>query len=201
MDLLSNICKQTGAFVYRDSDRVGMLNQHHEEFNWALEQVSKIQEKHNFLEIGFGCGGTFLCWARLFNKVISINLCERKFNSFLTVFPHYNNPNYLFLTGLSQSQEIIDKVKEFMPYLNGLFIDGGHSYEEVKADYENYRPLIKKGVVVFHDTFHNQDIPKFIQELRDKGHTIDVYSSTLNSRELMINPPGFAHYGVGIEFI
>ncbi len=71
-----------------------------------------------------------------------------------------------------------------------LFIDGDHSYEGVKADWEAFSPHVKKfGVVVFHDTtweYHRDSewfrsdmgVPKFVEDLRVAGFqviTIDEY--------------------------
>ncbi|MSP19578.1 MAG: class I SAM-dependent methyltransferase [Bdellovibrionales bacterium] len=71
-----------------------------------------------------------------------------------------------------------------------LFIDGDHSYEGVKADWEVFSPHVSKfGIVVFHDTtwdFHRDSkwfrsdmgVPKFVEELRVSGYqviTIDQY--------------------------
>ncbi len=69
-----------------------------------------------------------------------------------------------------------------------LFIDGDHSYEGVKADWELFVPLVKPfGVVIFHDTLwelspeskHSREdmgVPRFVDELRAAGYqaiTID----------------------------
>jgi predicted O-methyltransferase YrrM len=36
--------------------------------------------------------------------------------------------------------------------LDVLFIDGDHTYDGVKADYQMYRPLVRKGgLIAFHD--------------------------------------------------
>ena len=71
-----------------------------------------------------------------------------------------------------------------------LFIDGDHSYEGVKADWDIFTPHVSKfGVVVFHDTtweFHQDSkwfradmgVPRFVEELRLDGYpvlTIDNY--------------------------
>jgi predicted O-methyltransferase YrrM len=65
-----------------------------------------------------------------------------------------------------------------------VFIDGDHSYEGVKADWDNYTPHMSPfGVVVFHDTtwdlnpdneWHRDDmgVPKFLDELRASGYPV-----------------------------
>ncbi|HWB61286.1 MAG TPA: class I SAM-dependent methyltransferase [Chthoniobacteraceae bacterium] len=69
-----------------------------------------------------------------------------------------------------------------------LFIDGDHSYEGVKADWDLFAPLVKPfGVVIFHDTIWDlkpdekigradMGVPRFVDELREAGYqtiTID----------------------------
>jgi len=50
------------------------------------------------------------------------------------------------------STEVIDEVRAHATILDVLFIDGDHSYEGVKADWDNYKGMLKVGsVVVFHD--------------------------------------------------
>ncbi len=57
----------------------------------------------------------------------------------------------VILHGNSHDSEIVARVREFVPF-DFLFIDGDHSYEGVKADYENYSPMVKPGgMVAFHD--------------------------------------------------
>ena len=54
-----------------------------------------------------------------------------------------------------------------------LFIDGDHSYEGVKADYERYSPLVRKGgLIAFHDICEHApetkcDVRRFWLELRE----------------------------------
>jgi len=56
------------------------------------------------------------------------------------------------IKGDSTSQEIIDKVKAYGPF-DFIFIDGDHTFEGVKADWENYKDMVRPGGAVgFHDT-------------------------------------------------
>lgn len=46
-----------------------------------------------------------------------------------------------------------DAVQDIREPIELLFIDGAHEYEAVKADFENYEPLLLEGgVIAFHDT-------------------------------------------------
>jgi len=50
------------------------------------------------------------------------------------------------------STAVVEQVRKIAPSLDLLFIDGDHSYEGVKADWEAYKDFLKPGsIVVFHD--------------------------------------------------
>jgi predicted O-methyltransferase YrrM len=65
-----------------------------------------------------------------------------------------------------------------------IFIDGDHSYEGVKADWELFLPHISEfGVAVFHDTLWDlrpdlkwsradMGVPRFVEELRTAGYPV-----------------------------
>ncbi len=56
-----------------------------------------------------------------------------------------------FIAGDSTSKESINKAKLLGPY-NLLFIDGGHTQEILKSDYENYKQLLSpNSIIVIHD--------------------------------------------------
>lgn len=54
--------------------------------------------------------------------------------------------HYLF--GDSKSLEVIERVREFAPY-DAVLIDGDHTYEGVKADWDNYS--VMADLIAFHD--------------------------------------------------
>ncbi len=74
----------------------------------------------------------------------------------------------------SHDKKTLGTVKEI---LNGekvdfLFIDGDHSYEGVKTDFEMYSPLVKKGgIVAFHDIAPGPEenvggVPRFWEKIK-----------------------------------
>ena len=79
----------------------------------------------------------------------------------------------LFL-GNSRNAALIEKVRSLGPFDFG-FIDGDHSYEGVKADWENYGPMCK--VVAFHDIVNNTGCFKLWNEIKKDYRHVEYTSS------------------------
>jgi predicted O-methyltransferase YrrM len=76
--------------------------------------------------------------------------------------------------GNSRHPDVVQGVKSLAPF-DFVFIDGDHSEEGVKADWENYGPLGK--IVAFHDIVNNAGCFKLWNEIKKTHRTVEYTSS------------------------
>ena len=63
------------------------------------------------------------------------------------------------------STAVVEDVRRQTTTLDLLFIDGDHSYEGAKADWDSYRSFLKSGsIVVFHDYGWAEGVQRVIEE-------------------------------------
>ncbi|MEZ4854642.1 class I SAM-dependent methyltransferase [Flavobacterium sp.] len=140
------------------------LNQFKSEFLSFAEFV-KSSNPDTVVEIGTKKGGSFFIWARYLKPkhLISIDLPGGihggGFNPKKIPFLKYllsdkKDSKVTILLGDSHKKETLERLEKA---LNGskidfLFIDGDHTYEGVKSDFEMYKSFVKKGGYIgFHD--------------------------------------------------
>jgi predicted O-methyltransferase YrrM len=64
------------------------------------------------------------------------------------------------IAGKSAAENTVTQAKAWAPY-DFIFIDAGHYYTEVRADWDAYLPLAQKGAVVaFHDILTHSEHPE-----------------------------------------
>jgi len=125
---------------------------------WANE-VALLKPKAA-MEIGTFHGGTLFLLCRLASpdaNIISVDQYEGRmrgsrkliYYSFLT-----NGQHLRIIEADSHSKQTLTRVSDQLAGrdLDFLFIDGDHSYEGVKQDFDMYSPLVRPGgVIAFHD--------------------------------------------------
>lgn len=129
------------------------------------------------LEIGVNQGGTSKMWQHLLPEdglVVSVDLGLG--SEYWTDFSGL--PPVKMVVGDSHDRITIERVRAFAPF-DAIFIDGDHSYEGVKADYNNYVPMVRSGgLVSFHDHGHGP-ILQFWNELQVPGKVVLEGSLTI----------------------
>ena len=136
------------------------------------------------MEIGTHKGGTLYCWPYVATEdatIISLDLPNgpfgggyaeqdaAKFQTFLK-----DKQSLICLRKDSHLRETFDTVVRVLggKKIDFLFIDGDHTYDGVKADFEDYSPLVRQGgLIAFHDIKPNPNMPEcqvhvFWQEIK-----------------------------------
>ncbi len=154
------------------------------EIQRALEEIETVRPRF-VLEIGTAQGGTFFLLSRAASpdaKLISLDLPAGRWGG---GYSNWKTRLYRSLLLPAQSAEFIrsnshlpsslESVKRMLGGnpLDLLFIDGDHSYEGVKADFELYSPLVRPGgLIVLHDiAFHEKydcHVDQFWQEIKER---------------------------------
>lgn len=155
-----------------------------EEILELLRILDEIKPKV-ILEIGTARGGTLFLFTRVASEdatIISIDLPGGKFGG---GYPKWKIPLYKafslanqqihLIRADSHDQETLRKVKNILNNRKAdfLFIDGDHSYEGVKKDFEMYSPLVRKGgIIAFHDIVPGLKenvggVPEFWKEVKN----------------------------------
>jgi predicted O-methyltransferase YrrM len=134
------------------------------------------------LEIGTARGGTLWAWCRVAAPsatIVSVDLPGGPFGgtahdgSLVRTFAGPRQKLEL-LAGDSHAPGIEAEVRALLGGpVDFLFIDGDHSYDGVRADYDTYAPLVRDGgLIALHDIVpgpaeHVGEVPRF---WRDLGH-------------------------------
>lgn len=102
------------------------------------------------LEIGAWHGGTLWHWLRV-GTVVTVIDDEMRMADLWQEWAALEDAELHLLKGVSQDPAILADAAKNDPY-DVLFIDGDHSYEAVRQDWENYSPMVGSGgMVALHD--------------------------------------------------
>lgn len=147
------------------------------------------------LEIGSFFGGTLYYWIKRspqLKKMISVDYpippsdgryiqmleSKVKWLEWLKMAP---DMKFTYFPCDSTQPETVQGVSTIIPDndLDFIFIDGGHHYEIVKKDYENYAPLVRRGgIIAFHDIFSIEDVRRLWNEIKATGKkTLEIHDN------------------------
>jgi len=148
-----------------------------------LKILESGEEIKNYLEIGVAAGGTTFLINHFFHpeKIVLIDDNHH---------PKAHVRGYI-LTGLpfteiigqSQSTIVLAALQEMGLTFDMVMVDGGHGYEEVKADVKNYRDYLRnRGFLLLHDSaLPEWGVMPVVEELKkDKGFEfVEEYKSNV----------------------
>jgi predicted O-methyltransferase YrrM len=176
-------------------------------------QLADLVKKHQpriVVEIGTANGGTLFLWCQLAHPeamVVSIDLPiggllgggSPRWKTFLFRKFARKGQRVCLIRANSQSPATVQQLQSLLGgrKIDYLFIDGDHTYEGVKADFQIYRPLVApNGIIAFHDICHhssvvlNCKVDAFWQEIRNQHRHAEF-----------IENPGQGWAGIGVLFL
>jgi predicted O-methyltransferase YrrM len=134
---------------------------------WEIQGLGNVVQEiapKRILEIGTNYGGTLFLWCSLAPPGAQIISVDLPFGEFGGGYPWRKIPLYRkfprdgqelkLIRADSHREETKERVRNILggEKLDYLFIDGDHTYEGVKRDFEMYSPLVRSGgVIAFHD--------------------------------------------------
>jgi len=120
---------------------------------WELEELVRIFDYHRpakVLEIGSWDGGTLWHWLHNSDTVLAIDVGMRRAEDWLN-WAEELGTRLLLIQSYSQDHTTVKAASVCGPY-DFLFIDADHTYESVRADWDNYSPMVREGgLIALHD--------------------------------------------------
>lgn len=177
------------------SNKIGNQTFHHH-YHILYDIANTFNPEHNinYLEIGCYAGGSAcLLLQRPNTNVISIDLgkpiSSEIVHKNVNMLNKHNN-KYEYIEGDSKDLNVFNRVITKHKELDILFIDGDHSYNGVKSDFELYSKLVKDGGYIIFDDYndhvHSPEVKKYVDELvvniGDEYEIIGTIPNTLNAR-------------------
>jgi len=141
-----------------------------------IKELTELVDDHNpetIMEIGTLRGGTFYIWSRYVDSaehLISVDLpgkgIKKMRDKLLKEFAPSKEVDVI--RGSSHSDKTLEEVEEKVEKVDFLLIDGDHSYEGVKEDFEMYKDLVAEGgIIAFHDIVpHASNRKEYKERLR-----------------------------------
>ncbi len=139
------------------------------------------------IEIGTAQGGTLFLFCRVASQDATIISIDLPGGSFGGGYPWWRIPLYKAFRSPKQELHLIRAdshckatLEQVSQILNGkkvdfLFIDGDHSHDGVRMDFEMFSPLVKNGgLIAFHDIVLHPpetgcEVSKFWDEIKQSG--------------------------------
>jgi predicted O-methyltransferase YrrM len=190
---LNRDCTSNELVGFTFNDCAGLIKpgQVQSEISGLLEMINRMELKV-ILEIGTANGGTLFLFSHMASEgatIISIDLPGGRFGG---GYPAWRTLLYksfalpgrrlCLLRADSHKGDTLEQVKAILAgrEIDFLFIDGDHTYEGVKMDFEMYSPSVKKGgIVAFHDIVTHPsetgcEVSKLWEEMKSRYNHLEL---------------------------
>lgn len=171
--------------------------QYPNQFSKYLIQLSKLGSIRSYIEIGCRWGGTFILTTEYLSKfrqlerAVAVDLIE----SPVEVYCEFNS-----ICEFKQADSHSEEFKQYMKsnHFDLIFIDGDHSYEGVRADYDISKDSGR--IFVFHDIVnaHCEGVVQFWNELKVNSADIYDFYEFVDQYEEVLERTGKKFLGIGV---
>jgi len=177
----------------------------------GLCEVVRRRRPRTVLEIGTEHGGSFFLFSRVSAPdalLVSVDAANEDLKPWRTLCADLRTKgqNVCVIDGDSHASSTVERVNRVLGNrkVDFLFIDGDHSYEGVKQDFENYLDFLNDpGLVAFHDI--NQDYwTRFGKRTGSNSGEVYRFWAKVKmgySNTECIENPDEDGFGIGILFI
>lgn len=173
----------------------------------ALGEILAARRPETALEIGTARGGTLIFLRRLADPratIVSVDLPSgdeagyRRIQRSLCKFLAQRGQRVHLWVGDSHRRDTLEKIEAALggQRLDCLFIDGDHTYDGAKRDFETYARLVcKGGIVAFHDIVEGAPelvggVPRLWRETKDRYRHIEFVAD-----------PQQGGFGIGVLYV
>lgn len=162
-----------------------------------VERVERLKPKI-VVEIGTNMGGTLFCFTKVADPAATIISIDLPGGLGGGGYPWYRRQFYLSFASPRQSmllwredshsplvKQRLQEVLQERP-IDFLFLDGDHSYEGIKQDFEMYAPLVRSGgMIAFHDIKPSLpdnwiQVGRFWEEIKGSYEFEEIVDPTVN---------------------
>ena len=175
-----------------------------------IQRLAKIVadlRPSSVLEVGTFRGGTLALWCRLADVSATICSVDLRGGQYGAGYPWWRglaykrnlprgNQRLHLIRGDSKTAPIVNQVKGLFPRgIEFIFLDGDHTYEGARADFEIYFPMLAKGgVLAMHDIASHPSMPSV--QVERLWREIKLRYKT----DELIADPGQGWAGIGVVY-